>query len=340
MTGAASVSGRHPAKKPLRYGGVPPSSLRGGLHVTKLCAWVAGAVLACAVPKLAWGEGQPTGAGSHSGSQFVGAEVCMACHEAEYEEWQTSKHAGAFSGTFETHWEQHGKSSTCLPCHTTGLDKSTGVFEFRGVSCEACHGAFKAGHPQDANMLLPTEAELCLTCHEQTFREWQLSGHAKANIRCFDCHAVHRQGLRLSIVEAQCGTCHAQRLEDFAHGTHRFQGLTCATCHMPSPGGSGMISGTGAPSHSFFVSAETCAACHEQTIHKDYKIVSLSQELTRLMRSTGVQRAEQLESRVQKLEMDLDVERGWTVKVGIGTLLLGLLLGGFAVGLSRRRKND
>lgn len=270
--------------------------------------------------------------------RLAGAEACAACHQAEHEEWRTSKHAGAFSKTFVSYWKAGGESPECLACHTTGFEAARGTFAFEGVSCEACHGPLKEGHPGAETMALPTDSTACMACHRQTYLEWQLSGHAKQRIRCFDCHAVHRQGLRQPEPEQQCGACHAQRLEDFAHATHHLQGLTCTTCHMPQPRTSG-IGGTGAPAHSFFVGAETCTACHEEMVHKGHKMNTLSEEVARLSQEASVQHAERLQSQASRLELELDIEKARGTKRALGLLLAGLVIGALASGLTWRRRN-
>jgi len=266
---------------------------------------------------------------------YAGAEVCAGCHAAEYEQWQHSKHAGAFSPTFESYWQQRDRPAECLACHTTGWSAATGQFAMKGVACESCHGALDPNHPDGATMSLPVDSSMCQRCHQQTYLEWQVSKHAAQNIRCFDCHEVHRQGLRQADAERQCGACHAQRLEDFAHATHHEHGLTCTTCHMPQARTTG-IGGTGAPGHSFFVGAETCAACHEEMVHKSHKMTSMAQELNRLSHASDVDVLERMGGEVRGLEVALDVQRARTIKWSVGTLLLGLAIG-IAVGVRNSR---
>ena len=268
---------------------------------------------------------------------FAGAEACAACHQAEYNEWKSSKHAGAFSPTFAASWNERGQNPSCLICHTTGFRPEQGAYAFAGVSCESCHGPMNPGHPENGSMILPTDATACMPCHRQTYMEWKLSGHAQHNIRCFDCHAVHRQGLRKEHVEDQCGACHAERLEDFAHATHHVEGLTCATCHLPHPKTSG-IGGTGAPAHSFFVGAETCAACHEETVHRSHKLKdTLGEQVERLNRQSTEQ-VGALQTQVQELELSLDIAKARMIKAALGALLVGLLIGLWGQGMPWRRR--
>lgn len=304
------------------------SALRALGHFATLCAVYC---LLCAGVTAA--EPEPAAAA------FAGAETCAGCHQAEYEEWQQSKHAGAFSPGFAAFWERRGKPPECLGCHTTGFVPEDRSYAFPGVSCEACHGPLAPDHPETPSMRLPTDVSVCSACHRQTVLEWQLSGHAQHGIRCFDCHAVHRQGLRQPEVEQQCGACHAQRLEDFAHATHHLQGLTCTTCHMPQPRTPG-IGGTGAPAHSFFVGAETCAACHEEMVHTSHKISTLSEEVDRLVQTTDARSVEALQSQVKALELAMDLERSRAVKRSLALTLVGFLVGGLIVGLARRRRRS
>jgi hypothetical protein len=270
---------------------------------------------------------------------YSGADTCAGCHAAEYEQWQSSKHAGAFSATFTRFWEEAHKHPDCLACHTTGFNKADATYAFKGISCESCHGALEPKHPDGAKMPLPVDVSACKECHQRTFREWQLSGHAKANIRCFDCHEVHRQGLRQKDVEQHCGACHAERLQDFAHATHHLQGLTCTTCHMPQSPDAGVIAGTATPPHSFFVGAQTCAACHEEMVHKSHKISTLAQEVDRLTENTDVKHVEGLEKKVQQVELQLDIQRSKTVKAVLFGLLGGLFAGVFIAWIGQQHKN-
>ena len=268
---------------------------------------------------------------------LAGADTCAACHQAEYDEWKTSKHARAFSPTFTAYWQRQGSPPECLACHTTGFDRERRAYAFEGVTCESCHGALRPDHPEAASMSLPVETSVCATCHQQTSMEWRVSGHAKSGVRCFDCHAVHRQGLRQPDSEQQCGACHAQRMEDFAHATHHVQGLTCTTCNMPQPRTPG-VGGTGAPGHSFFVGAETCAACHEEMVHRSHKIPALTAQIDQLTHQAQVQHAEALQQQVQRLELVVDVQRTRTIKWAFGMFLVGLGVGVIATGWRWQRR--
>lgn len=279
---------------------------------------------------------------SQNKPEFAGPETCAGCHAAEHEEWKDSRHAGAFGEPFASYWKAHGKSAECLGCHTTGFDSTSGQFAFEGVSCESCHGPYREGHPEaGAAMRLATDSSACAGCHRQTFLEWQLSKHGQKGIRCFDCHRVHQQGLRHPSAEAQCGACHAEKLQDFAHATHRASGLTCATCHLPEPKTTG-AGGTGAASHTFLVGAETCAACHEETVHKSQKMQQLESAVTRLSAQPSAEELARLQGEVRQLEFVADAQRAGRARMMLLAFLMGAAFGGVLalLALGRSRKED
>ncbi|MEK7789342.1 MAG: multiheme c-type cytochrome, partial [Planctomycetota bacterium] len=78
---------------------------------------------------------------------YVGSQKCLKCHTGltspHVERWQRIKFK-----TFERVKEapdfiagNEGYRKTCLKCHTTGYDETTGKYSEEGVTCEACHGA-------------------------------------------------------------------------------------------------------------------------------------------------------------------------------------------------------
>ena len=124
---------------------------------------------------------------------------CTTCHSDLAQQWQSSKHAIAFSGdAFKKTWAEGGNQKYCLTCHTTGYDANTDKYVQEGVTCQACHKpAGTNGHPGGA-MTVSDSAEFCGTCHTTTFHEWQKGGHGKANIACRSCHDMHSTTLRVT----------------------------------------------------------------------------------------------------------------------------------------------
>lgn len=287
---------------------------------------------------LIWGlivmGGGMTGRGIAAGSaargaEYSGPETCAACHEEEHKAWKSSLHARAYSGRFQTSWNEHGKAPQCLACHTTGAKKNSLHFAFEGVTCESCHGAKSEEHPGGSKMPIPVSSEMCNACHLKTYQEWKVSRHGQKNVRCFDCHQVHAQGLRAGGGDRLCGSCHPGRLKDFAHATHHLEGLKCATCHMPGrPDRAGAIEGTGAAGHALSVGGEVCARCHEEMVHASHKIRTLTGQVQDLKPSALVKQVEDKETRIRQLELEVHLQKGRMIRMVILACVIGMAAGG------------
>jgi hypothetical protein len=172
--------------------------------------------------------------------EFVGPDTCAQCHPSEAAVWGDSPHGHVQSSSIEG-----------------------------GVTCEACHGAYVANHPQSGVMQLPVDGSCCQTCHTSTYQEWHETGHAGANVQCTSCHVPHSQETRLS-AEELCESCHREEAE---HWVHHEAGVHCTDCHLVQSSASETASdvqvlNTGAaPDHRFGLAVETCVDCHEESIH-------------------------------------------------------------------------
>ncbi len=96
-------------------------------------------------------------------ASYVGSAACAHCHQAAYDRWRQSAHAGAFYGLrTETAYSMDlaggptiggpARNGVCLSCHATGHDVAAAArqpgFRLRdGVGCEKCHGP-GSGHLQ------------------------------------------------------------------------------------------------------------------------------------------------------------------------------------------------
>jgi hypothetical protein len=273
------------------------------------------------------------GAAVGARAQFAGPSTCAECHPQEFQDWKPSIHARAYvSETFQKSWKENGSKPECLKCHTTGWTAGN-KFAHEGVTCESCHGAMAEAHPGD-KMPIPVSSDMCRSCHKSSHTEWKLSKHAQKNIRCFDCHKAHGQGLRAGGGDALCGSCHATKLKDFAHATHHQAGLKCNTCHFPaSAQGPDAIMGTGAPGHNLSVGAQVCSRCHEETVHKSAQLTELRErvsETQKHMAVAGVTNVFDLNEKVKDLEWRLDRARTSAWLVALLGLLAGLALGWLA----------
>lgn len=276
-------------------------------------------------------------------AQFSGPDACSNCHTQEFREWKPSIHAKAYaSEVFQKSWKVNGAKPECLACHTTGWEKGTKKFIHEGVTCESCHGPLSESHPA-TQMPIPVSNEMCRACHKSTHAEWKLSAHGQKNIRCFDCHNVHGQGLRLGGGNALCGSCHATKMKDFAHATHRQEGLTCTTCHFPnSPSGPDAIMGTGAPGHNLSVGPQVCARCHEEAVHKSGHLVDLQEQFSETqkhMAVAGVKSVFDLNEKNKDLEWRLDRARSSAWLVAVLGLLAGLGFGWTAAWVALRKRS-
>ena len=202
---------------------------------------------------------------------YIGPQACSGCHPENYEKWEGSKHAQAFSDpVFQEVWTGRGSPPECLACHTTGFDPETGEYAFEGVTCESCHGAGMA-------MQKTLDASLCGQCHtgahHPTYDEWNESKHSESietlkaigqdkNEYCLSCHSAegalakitgeewspelattpivcavchnpHEAELRVEPSVSLCGQCHKTQYELWeANSPHGLADVECASCHM------------------------------------------------------------------------------------------------------------
>jgi len=203
---------------------------------------------------------------------------CQSCHAEEYDVWKNSVHAGAgLDPLFQEQLADAHNQDECLKCHASGTVTSEVPADSEhvmaeGVTCEACHGAYQAGHPAETTMKLPVESTAtCRTCHEAAYSGWEKSKHSEKNIECFDCHLAHSQGVRTGSADKLCAACHSDQATQAAHSRHGINGVDCTSCHMAkqmtvtAAGEAGAQ--VSASSHSFLVAADVCSGCHASTIH-------------------------------------------------------------------------
>lgn len=252
---------------------------RSGSDLRRSSGWLAlvlsAAILACTVSvTLLWpGESPSLAAGLHRHGigallgYYHGPHQCAECHTAEFHAWSGTTHARAtFDPVFQLYLQQAEQPGECFTCHTTGYNATTGEFLTAGVTCEACHGPYRADHPGQS-MRLATTPELCGACHRSTLAEWQTSPHGQAGIACVACHEVHTLQTRAAVATGVlCAGCHRQRTQSPLHQKHKAAGLSCGTCHVARPSGSAAsaISGHATTGHQFVVVASTCDRCHTQ----------------------------------------------------------------------------
>ena len=275
--------------------------------------------------------------GSQAGT-YAGSTSCSKCHTVIHTDWTSTRHAQAFSSPiFQQDWSKLSKQTSCLECHTTGYDANTGVYAEEGVTCEACHGPFQPGHPQQ-NMTIEPDANLCATCHKGTTDEWRASKHSQAGIQCQSCHNPHSQTPMADSVTALCTNCHKERGDSFTHGTHANAGLECSNCHMyTSPRLDDPIGGLVPTGHTFSVGSEACIGCHQETVHSRDEILKLSGEVQQSQEIS----VEDLQKSIEDKDKEIsNLEASNSVRLYTGLAqgaIVGLVTGGAAAWVVSRR---
>lgn len=282
---------------------------------------------------------KPVGAAPPAqGIAYAGSSACATCHKDIHADWQTTRHAAAFSSPiFQQDWQELKNQTSCLECHTTGYDSSSGTYSEEGVTCESCHGPFNPRHPAE-NMSITPNADLCATCHKTTTDEWRASVHGQKNLQCQSCHNPHSQTPLAPTVTALCTNCHKDRGDSFTHSTHANSGLECSNCHMyTSPRTGNPIMGLVPTGHTFAVGSETCIGCHQDTVHTRDELVKLAgHEIA--VNEVG---AEQLKAQVQEKEQQIaQLQASANVRLYTGLIqgaIIGLVTGGAAAWVVSRR---
>jgi len=280
--------------------------------------------------------------------------LCQSCHPDEYAVWKDSTHAKAtLDPVFQEQLSKSQNQAECLKCHTTGFDTGSGKFMSEGVTCEACHGPYKEGHPAGQTMTLPIDTTTCQLCHEAAFKDWEKSKHAANNIGCFDCHQAHTQGVRTGSAETLCAACHSDEQTKLAHSVHGISGVDCVSCHMAKETtNTADVAGATitASSHTFTVPADVCNRCHSDATHPagNAQIMPAQLSATNVAETAQIQqsnaRVQELETQVSDAQKRLDSLRnigviGMGLALGVGGVF-GLIIGvaGMSMWLSRKAK--
>jgi DmsE family decaheme c-type cytochrome len=172
------------------------------------------AALAAPPPHGRPGAGQAAGLGS----DFVGSDTCVTCHEEVGKKFAENPHTKMA--------EMHGAN---------------------GVTCENCHGPGKAhvdGGGDISKIFNPAKHtnkevdETCLSCHRSAHPNFERSPHAKADVGCISCHSVHESKAKEYLLKTSqpglCYGCHADQKSQFSMPFHHRvnEGLIkCTDCH-------------------------------------------------------------------------------------------------------------
>ena len=105
-------------------------------------------------------------------NHYVGSSACSDCHQPEFEQWQSSRHAFAFNTLLKAQKHFH---PDCVSCHVVGFGYETGYTiqadqtQLRNVGCETCHGpgGNHIGAPSPQTIRGDVKKNICLECHNQ-----------------------------------------------------------------------------------------------------------------------------------------------------------------------------
>jgi DmsE family decaheme c-type cytochrome len=201
-------------------------------------------------------------------ADYVGADSCALCHQAEVNGFPKGPHA-------KLELEHGGNGVTCESCHgpgrahvESGGDK-TKIFDFKtapakdvdqhcigchldthansersshaeaGVSCTSCHSTH--AFTTETGMLKDPEPKLCYSCHTDVKASFSEPFHHKVNegvMGCNDCHDPHgtfndHQLQKSPAQDAVCTKCHTETAGPFVyeHPPVKLEG--CTSCHTP-----------------------------------------------------------------------------------------------------------
>jgi DmsE family decaheme c-type cytochrome len=185
-------------------------------------------------------------------ANYLGQQICSACHQLETQNWAHTLHASVFNINPQN--------------------------ELQGRDCEACHGpaSLHIQNPaapgsiirftHDGQTPIDVQNGQCQACHRGGQRIfWQGSVHENNDVGCSDCHnpqanfSLRGLAARQSINET-CFQCHATKRAEFRRRSHKplLEGqLSCADCHNPH-------GSTTEPLLKANSVNETCYSCHAE----------------------------------------------------------------------------
>src|SRR5262249_34554481 len=160
------------------------------------------------------------------------SDNCLSCHSGKEE------HNNFRRGE---HWRN---DVGCTDCHSPHASSRTQI-EPKGDASSSIIpvGSFSA-HANDIDtrkMLIKSEPQLCMKCHNETKAQFNRPFHHKVlegAMNCSDCHNPHGgfelKQARLAVgADAACFKCHADKQGPFVfeHAPLKVEG--CAACHDP-----------------------------------------------------------------------------------------------------------
>jgi 2',3'-cyclic-nucleotide 2'-phosphodiesterase (5'-nucleotidase family) len=103
-----------------------------------------------------------------SPDRYLGADLCIRCHQSEGEQWKTTSHAVAWKTLTDG---GNDTKAECVGCHVVGYRKAGGFQsvadapKLANVQCENCHG-MGTMHESFANPKKTVTEATCVECHQ------------------------------------------------------------------------------------------------------------------------------------------------------------------------------
>lgn len=231
-----------------------------------------GVSMVCATAKAGPRQGQQAaatqaGAAASANSNYVGADVCVACHESVVKGFADNPHQkmalmhGGSGITCENchgpgkaHAESGGTTkefdftkasandidAKCLGCHAgTHPNFLRSPHAKAGVTCLSCHSVHESKTPQ--YLLTASQPTLCYQCHGDVKAALNMPFHHPVNegvVKCSDCHDVHgtfgNNNLRSTVDQNRiCTKCHADTRGPYVYEHAAVKAEGCLGCHSP-----------------------------------------------------------------------------------------------------------
>jgi hypothetical protein len=103
-----------------------------------------------------------------SPDRFLGADLCVRCHQSQGEQWKTTSHSVAWKTLTDG---GNDAKPECIGCHVVGYRKPGGFQaandapKLANVQCESCHGMGTL-HESFANPKKTVTEATCVECHQ------------------------------------------------------------------------------------------------------------------------------------------------------------------------------
>jgi len=100
--------------------------------------------------------------------RFLGADLCVRCHQSEGEQWKSTSHSVAWKTLTDG---GNDTKAECVGCHVVGYRKPGGFHsvadapKLANVQCENCHG-MGTQHESFANPKKTVTEQTCVECHQ------------------------------------------------------------------------------------------------------------------------------------------------------------------------------